>query len=52
MSSLRTIEWLADGQDGLAPGHIRLVDQTRLPGELVYIETRDVKEVWHAINRI
>lgn len=41
----RTIEWIG-GLDGC----VRLIDQTRLPGELVFLECRDVATMWEAIK--
>src|SRR6266852_2215677 len=43
----RTIEWI-----GGVVGFVRLIDQTRLPGELVYRECRAVDEVWEAIRSL
>ena len=42
--SVATIEW--------RDGKIRMIDQTRLPAELVYLEYDDVKDVWQAIKRL
>ncbi len=42
-----TIEWVG-GLDGCA----RMIDQTRLPGEEVYIECRTAEEVFDAIRRL
>lgn len=33
-------------------GHVRLLDQTRLPGEIVFIDCRDVEMVWDAIKTL
>jgi methylthioribose-1-phosphate isomerase len=44
-SSPRTIEWI-----GGIDGFIRLIDQTRLPTELVYRDCHSVEEVWEAIK--
>jgi methylthioribose-1-phosphate isomerase len=44
----RNIEWVGDARSG----HLRLLDQTRLPGEVVYLECRDVQTVWDAIKRL
>lgn len=41
------IEWIGD-----ADGHVRMIDQTRLPGELVDIHCRDVETVWEAIKSL
>ena len=43
----RTIEWI-----GGVDGFVRLIDQTRLPGELVYRDCRTVEEVWEAIRSL
>lgn len=34
------------------PGKLRLIDQTLLPEELVYIETDDLEEIYDAIKRL
>jgi len=36
----------------LMPGKLRLIDQTRLPEELVYLELDDVREIFDAIKRL
>jgi methylthioribose-1-phosphate isomerase len=41
------IQWI-----GELDGHLRLIDQTRLPSELVYIECRDVESVWESIRQL
>jgi methylthioribose-1-phosphate isomerase len=33
-------------------GHIRIIDQTRLPAELVYLDCRDVETLWEAIHAL
>jgi methylthioribose-1-phosphate isomerase len=45
MSAPRTLEWIGD-----AAGHLRLIDQTRLPTELVYLDCMTVEQVWEAIK--
>ncbi len=42
------IEWVGDADTG----HLRLLDQTRLPTEVVFLECRDVRSVWQAIQRL
>ncbi len=49
---LRTIEWVSAQPESLVPGRVRMIDQTRLPTELVYLETADVREVWQAIKTL
>jgi methylthioribose-1-phosphate isomerase len=44
----RTLEWIGDGPDGF----LRLLDQTRLPGEIVYRDCRTVEDVWEAIRNL
>ena len=48
---LKTVEWVS-GPAGLVPGRVRFIDQTRLPLDLVYVETADVRELWHAIKTL
>ncbi len=43
----QTIEWIDQEQ-----GHLRLLDQTRLPGELVFLDCRDVETVFTAIRAL
>ncbi len=42
--SIKTIQWVKNSA--------KLIDQTKLPGKLVYITCRDVKRMWHAIKRL
>jgi len=46
-SPVRSIEWIGD-----IDGHVRLLDQTRLPEEIVYLELHDERGVWDAIKRL
>lgn len=41
---IRTIEWV--------DGSVRLIDQTRLPGELVYKKTSDYRDIAESIRRL
>jgi methylthioribose-1-phosphate isomerase len=47
---VKTVEWLSDRPGRFFPGRIKLVDQTRLPMELTFLELRSVEPVWHAIK--
>jgi methylthioribose-1-phosphate isomerase len=47
MTSPRAIAWIGD-----LPGHVRLIDQTLLPGQLEYRDCRNVEEVWEAIRAL
>jgi methylthioribose-1-phosphate isomerase len=44
---VETLEW-----QGGADGYLELIDQTRLPGELVTMECRDLESVWEAIRNL
>ena len=43
----RTIEWI-----GGLDGYVSMIDQTRLPGDLVMLEVRDKETIWEAIKRL
>ncbi len=49
---IRTVEWVGDAPGKLVPGHARMVDQTRLPGELAFLEIRGTREMWTAIKTL
>ena len=42
--AIDTIKWVN--------GKVRIIDQTKLPGKLVYVDCRDVKRMWWAIKRL
>lgn len=44
----QTVRWIGDA----ATGFLRLIDQTRLPTELVEIDCRNVSAVWEAIKTL
>jgi methylthioribose-1-phosphate isomerase len=48
----KTVEWISDQPGRFFPGRIKLVDQTRLPMELAFLELRSVEPVWHAIKTL
>ena len=48
MLTLRNIEWIGDADTGF----LRLLDQTRLPTDVAYIDCRDTSAVWDAIKRL
>ncbi len=47
MKDVQPVQWIG-GVDGC----LRLIDQTRLPGEFVEIDCRDVESVWEAIKTL
>jgi methylthioribose-1-phosphate isomerase len=46
-NKVETLRWVGD-----AGGHLVLIDQTRLPLELVELECRQVETVWEAIRQL
>ena len=48
VSALETVGWAGDA----STGHLRLVDQTLLPGEFVQLDCRDVPTAWEAIKSL
>ena len=46
--ALATVRWVGDA----ATGCLRLIDQTRLPVELKWLDCRDVPTVWEAIRAL
>ena len=59
MLPFQTLTWInpprCESNAPAAPdprGHLRLLDQTRLPMETVYVDYREVAELWHAIRRL
>ncbi|MCC6510905.1 MAG: S-methyl-5-thioribose-1-phosphate isomerase [Pirellulaceae bacterium] len=44
---IQSVEWI--GQTG---GHLRLLDQTLLPGSLTYLDCHDVEQLWEAIKSL
>lgn len=42
-----TLEWIGD-----IDGYLKILDQTQLPGKLVYIDCQDEHQVWHAIKSL
>ncbi|MBL8888622.1 MAG: S-methyl-5-thioribose-1-phosphate isomerase [Planctomycetaceae bacterium] len=49
---VQAIRWLAAENFGPDGPVLRLLDQTRLPGETVYLDLVTVAEVWQAIKRL
>ena len=47
MKKTETLQWLG-GPDG----HLRMIDQTRLPVELIEIDCHNVEAVWEAIKML
>jgi methylthioribose-1-phosphate isomerase len=47
MKTLQTLHWISGVE-----GHLRLVDQTRLPAEFTEIDCRNAEQVWTAIKTL
>ncbi len=47
MAKIETLQWI-----GAADGRLQMIDQTRLPTELIEIQCRDVPTVWEAIKML
>ena len=43
----QSIQWIGDSS-----GCLRLLDQTRLPGETAYLDCHDAQDVWQAIKQL
>ncbi|MBA4387838.1 MAG: S-methyl-5-thioribose-1-phosphate isomerase [Verrucomicrobia bacterium] len=52
MSVVRSVSWIARTKHGLVPGFVRILDQTKLPGQVKYIDTTNLKDVWTAIKNL
>jgi methylthioribose-1-phosphate isomerase len=48
MFAFKTLEWMGSA----STGHVRILDQTKLPNETAYLDCRDVQCVWDAIKRL
>lgn len=46
-STVETLSWVGD-----LDGHLRMIDQTRLPGEFLEIDCLEIQEVWDAIKQL
>ncbi len=47
-----SIEWIPRYPQSVMPGVVRMIDQCRLPGELCFIETDDLEQIWTAIRTL
>ncbi|MEX2188975.1 MAG: S-methyl-5-thioribose-1-phosphate isomerase [Pirellulales bacterium] len=47
MQSPQTLQWI-----GHADGHVRLIDQTRLPAALTFVDCHDTETVWQSIRAL
>ena len=51
MKRVLSVEWMPAIPGGaLVPGSVRILDQTRLPQAIEYVDTTSVEDVWHAIK--
>ncbi len=49
---IRSVVWVKDIEDGVMPGHLKILDQRQLPSTITYIETTDLETVWLAIRNL
>lgn len=49
---LKTVEWISNEPGALLPGRLRMVEQTRLPDHLEFLETDQVDVIWEAIRML
>ncbi len=47
-----TVRWKPLNDKGPLPGKVRMIDQTKLPEELTYLETDSLDEIYDAIQRL
>lgn len=52
MQAVLSASWIPHEANRLSPGHVRLLDQTRLPNAIAYIDTQDVETVFEAIRSL
>lgn len=52
VNNVLSVAWIAHEPNCLSPGHVRILDQTRLPGAVTYIDTQDVETVFEAIRSL
>jgi methylthioribose-1-phosphate isomerase len=53
MLDLMNVAWIEGaGPGGGVGGHLRILDQTRLPNRVEYLECTEVEQVWQAIKRL
>jgi len=45
---VKVLEWIGDARSG----HLRLLDQTRLPAHTEFLDCRDAQAVWDAVKRL
>ncbi len=46
------VEWVPEGAGALWPGRVRILDQTKLPAEIDFIEATTTERVWEAIRAL
>ena len=49
---VKPIEWIPGSGGALIPGHVRMLDKTKLPNRLEYIDTESVDAIWTAIKTL
>jgi len=49
---IETVRWSQTNQSTLLPGKLKIIDQTRLPEELIFLETDSIDDVYIYIKRL
>ena len=52
MIKFRSVEWASETPGNLIPGHVRILDQTKLPEQIIHIDTADIKIIFNAIKTL
>ncbi|MFC1499226.1 S-methyl-5-thioribose-1-phosphate isomerase [Verrucomicrobiota bacterium] len=52
MTSVKSVEWISEKAGKFVPGCVRILDQTKLPCETVFIDTVDLEEIFTAIKTL
>lgn len=52
LQPLRTVDWRPDRLPDQTPGAVVMIDQTRLPREVVWLHIRDIETLWNAIKTL
>ncbi|HPA19453.1 MAG TPA: S-methyl-5-thioribose-1-phosphate isomerase [Verrucomicrobiae bacterium] len=47
-----SVEWVPERPGGLWPGRVRILDQTKLPAEVDFIDATTTEQVWEAIRSL
>ncbi len=49
---IETVRWSQKNSYGLLPGKLKIIDQTRLPEDLIFLETDSIEDVYNYIKNL